>query len=99
MGLHPEIREKGGAYGGGASASDGVFTFYTWGDPKNLETFTVYSKAVDWAMEDNFDQADINEAILRIFQSVDAPVTPSSRELGSFFLELVPRLLRNIELH
>jgi len=82
--LHPEIREKGGAYGGGASASDGVFTFYSYRDPKNLETFTVYSKAVDWAMEDNFDQADINEAILRIFQSVDAPVTPSSRGTREF---------------
>jgi len=82
--LHPEIREKGGAYGGGASASDGAFTYYSYRDPKNLETFTVYSKSVDWALADNFDQADVNEAILRVFQSVDSPVTPNSRGTREF---------------
>ena len=82
--LHPEIREKGGAYGGGASASDGAFTFYSYRDPKNLETFSVYEKSADWALGDNFDQGDVNEAILRVFQSVDAPVTPGHRGMRHF---------------
>ena len=77
--LHPEIREKGGAYGGGASAGDGAFTFYSYRDPKNLETFSVYERSADWVIEDNFDQSDVNEAILRVFQGVDAPVTPGHR--------------------
>ena len=77
--LHPEIREKGGAYGGGASAGDGAFTFYSYRDPKNLETFSVYERSADWVLGDNFDQGDVNEAILRVFQSVDAPVTPGHR--------------------
>ena len=82
--LHPEIREKGGAYGGGASASDGAFTFYSYRDPKNLETFSVYSRSADFALGDNFDQNDVNEAILRVFQSVDAPVTPGARGMRHF---------------
>jgi hypothetical protein len=28
--LHQEIREKGGAYGGGAVASGGTFTYYSY---------------------------------------------------------------------
>lgn len=32
--LHREIREKGGAYGGGATAQNGLFGFYSYRDPK-----------------------------------------------------------------
>ncbi len=47
--LHQEIREKGGAYGGGAVAQGGTFTYYSYRDPKNLETFSVYRGAAEWA--------------------------------------------------
>merc|ERR1719219_2474028 len=82
--LHPEIREKGGAYGGGATASDGTLTFYSYRDPKNLETFSVYDRSALWLLEDNFDQSDVNEAILRVFQGVDSPVTPGYRGMREF---------------
>ena len=82
--LHPEIREKGGAYGGGASASDGCLTFYSYRDPRNLETFSVYERSASWLLEDNFHQGDVNEAILRVFQGLDAPVTPGYRGMREF---------------
>ena len=82
--LHPEIREKGGAYGGGATASDGCLSFYSYRDPKNLETFSVYERSAQWLLGENFDQGDVNEAILRVFQGVDAPVTPGYRGMREF---------------
>lgn len=82
--LHPEIREKGGAYGGGAMAGGGTFTFYSYRDPKNLETFSVYRKSGEWALENNYEQKDVDEAILRVFQSLDAPITPGYKGLRYF---------------
>jgi len=82
--LHPEIREKGGAYGGGASAGDGAFTFYSYRDPRNLETFSVYRRAAEWALGESFDGSDVAEAVLRVFQAVDAPVTPGNKGLRYF---------------
>ncbi len=52
--LHQEIREKGGAYGGGAVAGGGTFTYYSYRDPKNLETFSVYRNAAEWASQAAF---------------------------------------------
>lgn len=82
--LHPEIREKGGAYGGGAAASSGAFTFYSYRDPKSIETFSVYRKAGEWAANTNFNQDDVGEAILRVFQKLDDPVQPGYRGLRNF---------------
>lgn len=35
-------------------------------------------------MEDNYSQADVEEAILRVFQTLDAPVAPGYRGLRYF---------------
>lgn len=44
--LHPLIREKGGAYGGGCSVSDsGIFSFYSYRDPNCDSTFTNFERA------------------------------------------------------
>ena len=93
--LHPEIREKGGAYGGGAMASGGTFTFYSYRDPKNLETFSVYRKSGEWALENNFDQKDVDEAILRVFQSLDAPQTPGVKGLRYFLSGISDEMFAN----
>jgi Zn-dependent M16 (insulinase) family peptidase len=45
-----EIREKGGAYGGGSRiSSDGVFSFYSYRDPHTLHTFEAFEKGIQWA--------------------------------------------------
>jgi len=93
--LHPEIREKGGAYGGGSMAGSGTFTFYSYRDPKNLETFSVYRKSGEWALENNFDQKDVDEAILRVFQSLDAPVTPGYKGIRQFLTGISDEVFAN----
>ncbi|EHB04995.1 Presequence protease, mitochondrial [Heterocephalus glaber] len=83
--LHTEIREKGGAYGGGAKLGyNGIFTFYSYRDPNSIETLQSFEKAVDWAKSGNFTQQDIDEAKLSIFSAVDAPVAPSDKGLDHF---------------
>eukprot|EP00088_Acartia_fossae_P035906 TRINITY_DN37032_c0_g1_i1.p1 TRINITY_DN37032_c0_g1~~TRINITY_DN37032_c0_g1_i1.p1 ORF type:complete len:312 (+),score=68.01 TRINITY_DN37032_c0_g1_i1:25-936(+) len=83
--LHPEIREKGGAYGGGAMAGSGTFTFYSYRDPKNLETFSVYRNSGEWAANvENISDQDVEEGQLRVFQKLDEPVQPGYRGLRQF---------------
>jgi len=83
--LHPEVREKGGAYGGGASASGaGLFSFYSYRDPKSLETIATFDRAVDWALKADFSDDAIKEAKLRVFQRIDAPTPPSGKGMRLF---------------
>lgn len=82
--LHTEIREKGGAYGGGATAGSGTFTFYSYRDPKNLETFSVYRESGEWAVEGNITPQDVEEGQLRVFQKLDEPVQPGYRGIREF---------------
>ncbi len=43
--LHEEIRERGGAYGGGSSLGDGILNFYSYRDPNFLATFDAFKHA------------------------------------------------------
>ncbi|XP_055343620.1 presequence protease, mitochondrial-like [Paramacrobiotus metropolitanus] len=83
--LHKEIREKGGAYGGGARlAQDGLFNFYSYRDPKSLETFEAFERSVEWAMNGSFGTQDVDEAKLSVFQEVDKPVSPGDEGRRQF---------------
>ncbi|KAI1242608.1 hypothetical protein IHE44_0000141 [Lamprotornis superbus] len=83
--LHTEIREKGGAYGGGAKLShNGIFTFYSYRDPNSLATLKTFEKAVEWAKSGEFTQQDIDEAKLSVFAAVDAPIAPPDKGMGHF---------------
>ncbi|CAB1317583.1 unnamed protein product, partial [Coregonus sp. 'balchen'] len=44
--LHGEIREKGGAYGGGAKVGGGLFTFYSYRDPNSVQTLSTFRKGM-----------------------------------------------------
>lgn len=76
--LHTEIREKGGAYGGGAMCQPGVFSFFSYRDPNSMETLSVFDKSVEWATRGDFTDVDIDEAKLSVFQKTDQPVPPGS---------------------
>lgn len=83
--LHPEIREKGGAYGGGAKlTSEGIFSFYSYRDPNSTRTFDLFDKTYDFLVEYSLPQSDIDEAKLGVFQQIDAPIPPSNRGLTRF---------------
>jgi len=86
--LHTEIREKGGAYGGGASSGgDGVFTFYSYRDPNLLETLNVYEGSVAWlegTQSSSNAERLLEEAKMKIFSSLDHPVAPSGKGTSLF---------------
>ncbi|XP_051007405.1 presequence protease, mitochondrial isoform X3 [Acomys russatus] len=87
--LHTEIREKGGAYGGGAKLShSGIFTLYSYRDPNSIETLQSFGKAVDWAKSGKFTQQDIDEAKLSVFSAVDSPIAPSDKGMDHFLYGL-----------
>ena len=87
--LHTEIREKGGAYGGGAKLThSGIFTLYSYRDPNSIETLQSFGKAVDWAKSGKFTQQDIDEAKLSVFSTVDSPVAPSAKGMSLFLYGL-----------
>ncbi|KAK6492234.1 presequence protease [Huso huso] len=83
--LHGEIREKGGAYGGGAKMGQGgLFAFYSYRDPNSIATLTAFRKGVEWAKAGKFTQQDIDEAKLSVFSAVDAPIAPSNKGISQF---------------
>ena len=84
--LHHEIREKGGAYGGGAYARgmEGLFGFYSYRDPNPQNTMTIMQNAGRWAVEKQWTDRDLEEAKLSVFQGVDAPQAVSEEGMSRF---------------
>jgi Zn-dependent M16 (insulinase) family peptidase len=84
--LHHEIREKGGAYGGGAYCKgiNGIFGFYSYRDPNPQNTMSIMRNAGQWAVEKQWTPRDLEEAKLSVFQSVDAPESVSSEGMTRF---------------
>ncbi len=91
--LHTELREKGGAYGGGANhdASAGVFRFYSYRDPNISETFDTFERSIDWALTTSLDDDMLEEAILGIVSSIDAPGSPAGELRQAYHHELYGR--------
>ncbi|XP_063985338.1 presequence protease, mitochondrial [Diachasmimorpha longicaudata] len=83
--LLPEVREKEGAYGSGASLSpEGVFMFYSFRDPNSTKTFDTFDRTCDFLRTFDFKDNYLDEAKLGVFQQIDAPVAPGSRGLLRF---------------
>ncbi|KAL8637521.1 MAG: hypothetical protein Q9228_005214 [Teloschistes exilis] len=84
--LHHEIREKGGAYGGGAYSRglSGLFGFYSYRDPNPQNTLKVINDAGCWARDKRWTDQDLEEAKLSVFQSVDAPESVSDEGMTRF---------------
>jgi Zn-dependent M16 (insulinase) family peptidase len=85
--LHREIREKGGAYGGGSALSlDGTLSLTSYRDPHLTKTLDTFRDGIcRWISdESSMTDRDIREAKLSLFASIDQPVPPGSRGLGEF---------------
>lgn len=91
--LHPAIREKGGAYGGGAGHDgvNGVFRFYSYRDPRLLETFDDFTASVDWLLNAEITDAMLEEAVLGVVSSLDSPGSPSGEIRQAFHHHLFGR--------
>ncbi|KAE8752616.1 hypothetical protein FOCC_FOCC000738 [Frankliniella occidentalis] len=78
--LHPNIREKGGAYGSGVGVNQsGLLNFFSYRDPNTSATFDIFDNSYSWVVKNEFTDKEIDESKLGIFQSLDAPVAPGSR--------------------
>ncbi|MCJ1282000.1 Mitochondrial presequence protease [Xylographa opegraphella] len=84
--LHHEIREKGGAYGGGAYAKglSGMFGFYSYRDPNPQNTIAIMRDAGRWARDRQWTDQDLEEAKLSVFQGIDAPESVSEEGMTRF---------------
>ncbi len=87
--LHPQIREKGGAYGGGASydSDSATFRFFSYRDPRLLETFAVFDGALTWLLSDAAKPELVEEAILGVIGAMDKPGSPAGEVKKLFHLE------------
>ncbi|EME79874.1 uncharacterized protein MYCFIDRAFT_204362 [Pseudocercospora fijiensis CIRAD86] len=84
--LHHEIREKGGAYGGGALSRglEGSFLMYSYRDPNPDNTLNIYNETMRWAAEKEWTERDLEEAKLSVFQALDAPQSINEEGLSQF---------------
>lgn len=84
--LHHEIREKGGAYGGGAYSRGlgGVFGMYSYRDPNPLNTIKTMQDAGRFAAERQWTERELEEAKLSLFQAIDAPISASKEGMTRF---------------
>ena len=79
--LHRQLREYGGAYGGGASSNPtgGTFSFYSYNDPNLFATLEAYHMAAQHIEKGYFDETQLEEAKLGVLQALDSPIAPGSR--------------------
>ena len=85
--LHPEVREKGGAYGASSAASpiSGLFTMSSYRDPNPRNTLSVFGRAGVFARDKPWSTRELEESKLGVFQQIDAP-TSVSGEAGKEFM-------------
>lgn len=84
--LHHEIREKGGAYGGGAYSQglSGVFGFYSYRDPNPVNTLNIMRDAGRWAVDKQWTDRDLEDAKMSVFQGLDAPKAVNKEGMTRF---------------
>ncbi len=88
--LHRTIREQGGAYGGGASHDSGIaaFRFYSYRDPRLLETLADFDASIEWLINTQHEQLPLEEAILSVVASLDKPGSPAGEARRHFHDQL-----------
>ncbi len=92
--LHKEIREKGGAYGGGCAYTsfDGIFSLYSYRDPSPLASVAVFDGIGDWIASQEeakggerfATEQRLLEGKLSLFSSLDRPLDVSQQGMHLF---------------
>ncbi|TXS92683.1 peptidase M16 [Parahaliea maris] len=84
--LHRAIREKGGAYGGGATQDSGIaaFRFYSYRDPRLAGTLDDFDASIAWLLETAHESRALEEAILGVIGSMDKPSSPAGEAKQHF---------------
>jgi presequence protease len=97
--LHPEVREKGGAYGGFAvaRAENGIFGQLSYRDPHIVRTFGVYRNAAQFVLENPISAESLKESILASCKEVDPLLSADSKGTTRFFNDLAGYTLPVLE--
>jgi Zn-dependent M16 (insulinase) family peptidase len=84
--LHTAIREEGGAYGAYAryDPDSAQFGYFSYHDPRMGETLHDFDRAAEWMAAHQHTAAQLEEAILCVMQSIDAPDSPAGEALEAF---------------
>ena len=93
--LHTEIRERGGAYGGGASQDNniGAFRFYSYRDPRLEATLNDFDRSIQWVLSTSHSPQKLEEAILGSVSNLDTSESPAGRAKRCFYADLHGRNL------
>jgi len=91
--LHRAIREKGGAYGGGAGQDsvNGTFRFFSYRDPRLSETLDDFDQSLKWLKEEDHDAQELEESILGVIGQLDRPRSPAGAARHAFHNQLFGR--------
>ncbi|MBS3803196.1 MAG: insulinase family protein [Oleiphilaceae bacterium] len=97
--LHRAIREKGGAYGGGASqdSSNGTFRFFSYRDPRLADTLADFDAALEWLQVEDHDGQKLEESILGVIGRMDKPLSPAGEARHDFQNRLFGRTVEQQE--
>ncbi len=97
--LHTAIREKGGAYGGGAGHDSNIaaFRFFSYRDPRLGETLDDFDRAIEWMMTSKHEWRMVEEAILGVISSIDKPGSPAGEARQAFHNRLHGRTLEKLQ--
>ena len=87
--LHTAIREKGGAYGAGATQDSalGCFKFYSYRDPRVEGTFADFAASINWVLQRPAGDDLVEQAVLGLIGSMDRPGSPAGEAKQFFHLD------------
>ncbi|MDH5710899.1 MAG: insulinase family protein [Gammaproteobacteria bacterium] len=97
--LHTAVREKGGAYGGGAThdSSIAAFKFYSYRDPRLTETLDDFDRSIDWMLNNKHEWRQLEEAILGVIGAMDKPGSPAGEARHAFHNQLHGRTREKLQ--
>ncbi|MBF0604076.1 MAG: insulinase family protein [Nitrospirae bacterium] len=84
--LHRAIRERGGAYGGGAGydSDTASFRFYSYRDPRLADTIKDFERSLEWLHGGQHPPRALEEAILGVIGAIDRPASPAGEARRAF---------------
>lgn len=95
--LHTAIREKGGAYGGGAAQdpNSASFRFFSYRDPRLEETLNDFDQSIHWLLGEKHPPHRLEEAILGVIASMDKSSSPAGEAKQAYYNFLFGRSLQH----
>ena len=88
--IHRAIRERGGAYGGGASqdANSASFRFFSYRDPRLEATLDDFDASIQWVLNERQATHQLEEAVLGVIATMDKPSSPAGEAKQAFYNRL-----------